>query len=185
MKTLFKLLLISQALAGAVQADICDRTQQIQDFIVQDRGKASCSDVNDADLLQVTAIRVPNTGITSIKVGDFAGLTNVQTLNLKRNQISEIPVGVFDDLVNVKVVVLLGNNIHSLPDDFMVANQRVTKIHIFQNAFTAISNKVLENLKNLPQLNVLEVGNELDDATKNALRQAFPRENEVVTLIFT
>jgi Leucine-rich repeat (LRR) protein len=163
---------------------VCDRTPQIRDYLVQQAGKP-CEAINDADLLQITAVRIPGAGITTLQPGDFAGLARVETVNLKRNAITELPAGIFAGLTSLRVLVLLGNDIHRLPDDFAAGNVALEKIHIFQNAFTTIPDPVLKTLKALPKLNVLEIGRELDEESKDRLRDAFPRENEHVTLIFT
>src|SRR5262249_28649634 len=124
------LALLSALPARAVSPSVCDRTPQIRDFLVEKLDKP-CAEINDADLLQIGAIRVPRTGLQAIKSGDFAGLSRLETLNLKRNAISELPAGILAPLTSLRVLVLLGNNIRQLPDDFTVGNTRLEKIHIF------------------------------------------------------
>jgi Leucine-rich repeat (LRR) protein len=118
-------------------------------------------------------------------VGDFSGLTQLDTLNLKANQISELPEGVFADLPKLRVLVLLKNPLTHLPSDFTVGNDNLEKIHVFRTRFSSIPQQVIENLKRLKKLNVLDVSDGLDQSTKDRLWQAFPRESERVTLIFS
>lgn len=181
--TTFLLILLNAANAHAATRSVCDRTPQIRDALVQALDKP-CDQIREADLLQVKAIRVPRTGLTAVKLGDFSGLTRLDTLNVKRNAISELPRGIFAELSSLRVLVILGNNLHELPEDFTAANPKLEKIHMFGNAFTTISPRVLRNLKSLPKLNLLDVGRELDEETQSALWTAFPREDEHVTLLF-
>ncbi len=178
------LVVFGPGVLSAATVSVCDRTPQIRDLLTQTLQK-TCDDITDADLLTVTAIRVPKANITELRVGDFSGLSRVETLNLKRNLLTSLPIGVFAELTDLRVLVLLGNKLEVLPNDFTVGNNKLEKIHIFQNSFKTLSARVINNLKLLPVLNVLELGQELDQRTQNQLGNAFPRENERVTLIFT
>jgi hypothetical protein len=141
---LFAIALLPRLLP-ADSLSVCDRTPQIRDYLVQQAGKP-CEAINDADLLQITAVRIPGAGITTLQPGDFAGLARVETVNLKRNAITELPAGIFAGLTSLRVLVLLGNDIHRLPDDFAAGNVALEKIHIFQNAFTTIPDPVLKTV---------------------------------------
>ena len=180
---LFALALSAEAFAAPASPSVCDRTPQVRDDLVATLSKA-CDQIDDSDLLRVTAIRLPRAGLTSVRTGDFAGLCRLEVLNLKRNAITDLPAGIFVDLASLRLLVILGNNIRQLPDDFTVGNPNLEKIHMFGNAFTSIPPQALQNLQLLPKLNVLDVGKELTQGTQQLLGATFPREDEKVTVIF-
>ena len=81
-----------------LEGGVCARTKEVRDAIVSKISAANdCSQVTEAHLAGVTgAIAVDN--MTSIKVGDFAGLTSLEGLDITTTGIEMLPVGLFDDL---------------------------------------------------------------------------------------
>src|SRR5258708_4791645 len=73
---------------------VCERTAQIHDFVVAQLGKP-CEEIGSQDLAQLKVLRVPKSGITTLKAGDFSGMTQLDVLNLKRNDITALPRGIF------------------------------------------------------------------------------------------
>ena len=65
-------------------------------------------------LRTISLLDLHSKGITSLKVGDFDGLTNLKVLRLNYN-LSSLPVGVFDNLKNLRRLDLSRNSLVSLP----------------------------------------------------------------------
>ena len=94
----------SRALTGGV----CDRTPQVRYAIVAAVSAASdCSQVTEAHLARITGRFVQGEriemafevrGLTSLAVGDFAGLSSLGNLGLYGSGIETLPVGLFDGL---------------------------------------------------------------------------------------
>ncbi len=112
---------------------ICDRTLKIQVAIVESLNTAGrnsagvnnglsgdiadeCQNVT-ASLLQTVTILRPaqRPGLTSLKSGDFAGLTGLTTLDLQNHEISELPADIFDGLDAVTDLRFSNNDIEDLP----------------------------------------------------------------------
>ena len=86
------------------------RTQQVQDAIVAAiEGVDSADDVTAAHLAAITTLILRDKSITSLKAGDFDGLTALTTLYLYNNSISDISA--LEDLTELTGLYLLGNPI--------------------------------------------------------------------------
>ena len=98
---------------------VCGRTKEVRDVIVGKVSAASdCSQVTDAHLAAITgssaSFRVG--GLTSLKLGDFAGLSGVGQLILSGSGIETLPVGLFDGLDSLLTLTVVTGLTH-LPKD--------------------------------------------------------------------
>ena len=99
---------------------ICDRTVEIQlgilEWLRSGQGLGDCANITDADLASLTTlIRTGKPTLTSLKSGDFAGMTGLRVLDLRNNEISGLPADVFDGLDELRALRIGGNNIEELP----------------------------------------------------------------------
>ena len=112
---------------------ICDRTEEVQlgiwdrlpdarateldrDGKNEDARIAACADITSDDLASLTTFRrVEKPGFTSLKSGDFAGMTGLTTLDIQNNEIRELPVDIFDGLDAVTDLRFSNNDIEDLP----------------------------------------------------------------------
>ena len=80
---------------------VCDRTTQVRDGLVAAANVNHCSLVTDAKLKVITYLNLNDTEITSLKAGDFAGLSALRWLYLEDNELTldTVPAGVFDSLL--------------------------------------------------------------------------------------
>ena len=102
------------ARAQAPSPGVCDRTPQVRDELVDLSLVSQCSQVTSEHLAGMTRLVLESTGITSLKSGDFAGLTSLVNLNLSLNSLTDLPPNVFDELENLDFLALRGNSFHSL-----------------------------------------------------------------------
>ena len=108
-----------QPLTGGV----CDRTPAVRNGIVaalSESGVELCSQVTAAHLAGMTTLRVE--GLTSLKLGDFAGLSGLKRLFLYGSGIETLPVGLFDGLDslgegNVAKSLIIRTGLIHLPKD--------------------------------------------------------------------
>ena len=93
-----------------VQGGICDRTPQVRDAIVTKiPGVNNCLFVTDEHLasitgrldLSVTPVHDDSKVISSLKAGDFSGLSGVTWLDLSGNKLSSLPDGIFSDMTSL------------------------------------------------------------------------------------
>ena len=73
-----------------ITTPVSDRTPQIRDAIIAAAGVESVDDVTAAHLAQISRLNLSDQSITTLKAGDFSGLTAITKLNLRNNSISDI-----------------------------------------------------------------------------------------------
>ena len=103
-------------------AGICDRTQAVQDAIIAhaDVSATTCDAVTAEMLAGIGSAVLGISGgaaVTSVKVGDFAGLTGLIQLRLTGTSITELPSGIFNGLASLEDINFLGSDITTLPPD--------------------------------------------------------------------
>ena len=80
---------------------VCERTPQVRDAIVAAVSAASdCSLVTEAHLAAIAGARTV-AALTSVRAGDFAGLSKITGLVLRGSGIATLPAGLFDGLSSV------------------------------------------------------------------------------------
>ena len=96
-----------------IDPPLSERTQQVQDAIVAAiDGVDSADDVTAAHLAAITSLSLNNKGITSLKSGDFNGLTALTALGLSGNSISDISS--LSGLTSLKTLTLGSNSISDI-----------------------------------------------------------------------
>ncbi len=82
--------------------DLCSRTAVVKNEIVLEvSGKTNCADITEAELAGVTGLNFlglsPSSSLrgSSLKSGDFAGLTGLTNLRLTSNEITSLPADIF------------------------------------------------------------------------------------------
>ena len=107
--------------SDATDGGICDRTEAVRVGLVDlidDLYSTvfNCADVTDAYLAAISgSLDLRRSGIDSLKVGDFAGLTHLEKLKLSRNRLRTLPAGVFAGLGSLKDLDLWQNELQTLP----------------------------------------------------------------------
>ena len=90
-------------------AGICNRTAEVQSVLIPPT--KNCSQVTAEDLRRKN-FSIGLTRLTSLKEGDFAGLSNLRTLSIDSSQLSSLPARVFTGLSSLRSLSLgtLGSN---------------------------------------------------------------------------
>ncbi len=94
---------------------VCDRTAGVRDALVEEAGAGTCDQVTGADLDGIESFDLGGAGITSLREGDFSGLTQVETITLVSNQLGTLPAGIFHGLSRLDTIFLQRNPSLSLP----------------------------------------------------------------------
>ncbi len=95
---------------------VANRTSQVRDAIVAAvLNVTDAASVTESQVAAITSLNLRSMGISSLKTGDFSGMTALTTLNLFRNQLSELPPGIFDGLTALTNLRLGGNVVDPLP----------------------------------------------------------------------
>ena len=135
-------------------AGICDRTRQVRDAIVaQTLGKTDCADITKEDLEAITTLSVTGqSSLTTLKAGDFDGLTEVTTLNLSDNGLSSLPKGVFDKLTKLTTLNLSDNRLSSLPKGVFDKLTALTMLDLNTNRLSSLPEGIFDKLTALTTL---------------------------------
>ena len=145
------------AVAGPVTPTpgICDRTQQVHEHIVYyATGVDNCAAVTVADLAGLTTLDMTNGNITSLKSGDFAGLTNLDYLFLGLNSFTTLPPDVFSGLTALEALSLSNNALSSLPAGVFTGLTALTDVNLGSNALSSLDAGVFTGLAALIWLTV-------------------------------
>ena len=147
------------ASAGSVTAkvpetDLCIRTSLVRDAVVAAvSGKTTCGAITPADLAGMTTLSVTNeSALTTLKSGDFAGLTGLTTLTLSSNGLSSLPAGVFDKLTGLTTLTLSNNGLSSLPAGVFDKLTELTTLDLGSNTLSSLPAGVFDKLTKLTTL---------------------------------
>ena len=150
------------ASAGSVTAkvpetDLCIRTSLVRDAVVAAvSGKTTCGAITPADLAGMTTLSVTNeSALSTLKSGDFAGLTGLTTLTLSSNGLASLPAGVFDKLTELTTLALGSNALSSLPAGVFDKLTKLTTLTLSDNALSGLPAGVFDNLTRLTTLSLL------------------------------
>ena len=167
----------------ATDAGICGRTPLVLRAIA---GDLSCDEVTDAHLSQIERLDIRDAGLTSLKDGDFDGLTALTSLSLGNNRLTELPDGLFDDLSNLRSLELSSNELSELPDSLFDGLSNLEGLYIWDNRLDELSEDVFAGLAGLEELAL--AGNRLTSlpgslfAGLSNLEELYLQENRLTSL---
>ena len=98
---------------------VSERTPQVRDAIAAAIG-VDVGEIDETHLKAVTSLNLRNKSITSLKAGDFSGLTALTNLNLHKNQLQSLPIGIFRGLTSLQTLRLAGNVVEPLPIEVLL-----------------------------------------------------------------
>ena len=133
---------------------ICARTDAVRDAIVA-RIKAArdCTQVTAAHLATLGGrLKLGDKGISSLKAGDFAGLSKLTEIWLEDNQLTTLPPDLFDGLSAVEILQLNGNHLVSLPVGAFDGLSAVWLLHLHDNRLSTLLAGVFDGLSSLQDL---------------------------------
>ena len=132
---------------------IINRTSQVRDAIVAAvPGVNSASDVTEAHLAAITTLSLNNKNITSLKSGDFDGLSGLTRLVLESNQLTTLPSGIFDGLTALTWLDLGPNRFTTLPSDIFDGLTALSNLDLSNNRFTTLPSDIFDGLTALRTL---------------------------------
>ena len=133
--------------------DICDRTPQVRDVILQVLEADDCAAV---DLTGVDQLFLDEKQLTSLKTGDFDGLASLRTLWLNHNQLTTLPEGLFEGLGNLQWLELRHNQLTTLPEGVFEGLGNLQYLTLHNNQLTTLPEGVFEGLDSLQELSLAE-----------------------------
>ena len=145
-----------------VRTLIGSRTQQVQDAIIAAMpGVNSASDVTEAHLAAITILNLQSKSITSLKSGDFEGLTSLEEMRLNSNQLTSLPEDVFSGLTLLTVLTLYGNQLTTLPPGIFNGLSSLATLRFGLNQLTTLPADLFDGLTSLTDLRM--IGNQFSE----------------------
>ena len=132
-----------------------DRTPQVRDAIVAlVPGVDSADDVTAAHLALIANLNLSEQNITTLKAGDFDGLSSLNSLALYRNNLSRLPVDLFSRLSSLNRLDLGNNDLRSLPADLFSELSSLEWLSLSFNQLNSLSVDTFSGLSSLRTLNL-------------------------------
>ena len=140
--------------AKAQTANICDRTPEVRDEILYKVSSSDCAAVNLASVTET--LDLSESGLTSLKAGDFDGLDSLGFLKLSNNQLKTLPVGLFDELGSLWRLDLDNNQLTMLPAGVFDELANLDSLLLSHNQLTTLPKGLFDGLDNLEYLGLQE-----------------------------
>ena len=128
---------------------ICDRTSQVRDKLLELTGVSGCGNVTSTHLEGVTSLILSQSSISSVKAGDFSGLTQLTHLKLDNNSLTSLPTGIFSGLSSLQELDLRSNSLNSLPEGIFSNLSALQFLFLFNNRLSALPGGIFSGLSNL------------------------------------
>ena len=134
--------------------NICDRTAAVMDAILSRISATNdCSEVTSSQLAGITGtLDLSSQNISSLKAGDFDGLTSLTRLDLDENDLSTLPHGVFNELTSLTRLDLSANDLVRLPDDIFDQLTSLTSLYLDENDLSALPDGLFDELTSLTRI---------------------------------
>ena len=153
MKATIVLLLAFASFGTLAQTvDICDRTPQVREAILEAVGTDDCAAVNSATLERVDTFSLASKGLTALQAGDFKYLWGLRRLRLNDNELTTLPVGVFDGLNGIYELSLERNRLTTLPPGVFDGLRVLEGLRLNDNELTSLPVGVFDGLAKLGEL---------------------------------
>ena len=138
--------------AVTVNIGICDRTKQIGVGIASN-SSSTCENVTVTNLEALTGLQLSSQTITSLVIGDFAGLSGLKSqLVLNNNQLSDLPEGVFAGLTSLISLALHANQLSALPVGVFDGLSSLEELYLYNNSLSDLLAGVFAGLTTLTTL---------------------------------
>ena len=122
---------------------LSERTPQVRDAIA-----------TEARLAQFYSLVLSSKNITSLKAGDFDGLTSLTTLSLYDDQLATLPEGIFDGLTSLTTLSLYDDQLATLPEGIFDGLTSLTTLSLYGNQLATLPAGVFDGLTPLTTLSL-------------------------------
>ena len=134
---------------------VCDRTPQVRDAIVAlVPGVDDCKDVTAAHLSLIKNLNLSEQNITTLKAGDFDGLSSLDSLALYKNRLRSLPAGLFSDLSALSKLDLGSNDLSSLSADLFSDLSSLSWLSLSFNKLGSLPTGIFSGVSSLNTLNL-------------------------------
>ena len=133
---------------------VCERAPQVRDALVSATGKA-CDEITAADLSLVVELDLSESGLTTLKANDMAGLISLKKLDLKKNKdLTALPQKALAASSNIETIELVHTGLTSLPSNQFANMPNLKRISLAANDLTTLPEEVFDGLSKLEYLDL-------------------------------
>ena len=142
------------AASQAQTVDICDRTQQVRDALLEALDADDCAAVDSESLAGVETLDLRSKRLTALRAGDFDDLTSLEHLHLDDNEMTTLPDGVFHGLTSLEELSLSDNLLTTLPDSVFDGLTSLRSLNLHINEMTTLPDGAFDGLTSLEHLHL-------------------------------
>ena len=134
---------------------VSDRTPQVRDAIVAlVPGVDAADDVTAAHLSLINNLNLSEQNITTLKAGDFDGLSSLDSLALYKNRLRSLPADLFSGVSSLSRLDLGSNDLSSLPADVFSELSSLSWLSMSFNELGSLPAGIFSDLSSLNTLNL-------------------------------
>ena len=133
-------------------AEVCERTPQVKDQLMQATGISTCEDVTLADLSRAKILDLRWSDINSLQKHDFSGLSSLEYLWLRGNHLTELPEEVFRGLHNLIDLSLQENSLNTLAEGVFRDLNSLKLLYLNRTSLNTLPEQVFTGLHALERL---------------------------------
>ena len=166
--------------------NVCSRTAQVRNEIVRQAPVSTCGAVTAEHLAEIEYLFLYGENISTLKAGDFAGLTALELLDLGSNSISSLPATLFSGLSALIALDLSDNSFTALQANRFLGLTALEDLYLDGNDLASLDANAFSGLTALIVLDLS--GNSLTTLSANlfsglsALEDLYLFENELGSL---
>ena len=134
--------------------NFCNRTVQVRDVIMDASGISACGDVTAAHLSAITSLSFSGRRLSTLKTGDFDGLTSLTTLDLSGPGLGDFDTTLLSGLTSLTYLKLRAARITSLPANGFSALSSLETLILEYSTFTSLPATVFSGLSSLKHLDL-------------------------------
>lgn len=138
-----------------IEEGVCDRTPQLRDVIMSGAGVDGCSEIENRHLAGIERLTFEPYGgyqgapLTTLRAGDFGGLSALISLNLSDNELTELPEGVFAGLTGLERLWISDNELTRLPEGVFADLSNLDYLRLNHNQLTELPENLFAGLTGL------------------------------------
>ena len=149
---------ISGASPDSGLRSFCDRTQQVQDRLIEVIGVSGCGAVTAEHLANVRKLDLSQSGIEALDEHDFRGLRSLLELDLSGNELTELPEDIFRGTSSLRTLDLDYNALTGFPEGIFRDLDSLRSLDLRFNRLAGLPEGVF---RGLIALQFLEMGGNL------------------------
>ena len=133
---------------------LSNRTPGVWNAIVAAAGVKSENEVTEAHIAKITRLSLESNSVTSLRSGDFDGLSSLTSLSLSNNKLTSLPENILSGLSALTHLYIRNTELNSLPADVFSDLPALTSLSLDDNQLSSLPADVFSDLSALTYLSL-------------------------------